>query len=76
MFKKKISLSIIALLFTVSSSAIFASEASLEGGGDELHVCPGNGETCDATITYNGETIKVISSKTKGSGTAVLKPVQ
>lgn len=63
MFKKKILLSIIALLFTVSSTAIFASEASLEGGGD-------------ATITYNGETIKVISSKSKGSGTAVLKPVQ
>ncbi|MCE7056690.1 hypothetical protein LZF95_18540 [Algoriphagus sp. AGSA1] len=40
--------------------------------GEELHVCPGSGESCEATITFEGKDVKVSSFKTKGSGTIVV----
>jgi hypothetical protein len=40
--------------------------------GDELHVCPGSGESCQATIVFDGKEVKVSSFKTKGSGAIVV----
>jgi hypothetical protein len=60
----KSSVVILTLLGTYFTSPSYA--------GEELHVCPGTGESCEATITFDGKEVKVSSFKTKGSGSIVL----
>lgn len=61
---------IVKMLSAVIMAFVFAIPAF---SGEELHVCPGSGESCNATITYGGEEVKVESEKDKGSGTVVVK---
>ncbi|RUA30561.1 MAG: hypothetical protein DSY77_14040 [Bacteroidetes bacterium] len=63
---------VIKLLSAIFVAFVFAIPAF---SGEELHVCPGGGESCNATITYGGETVNVESEKNKGSGTVVVKQV-
>ncbi|GEM_PF-1937354 len=65
----KSSVVILTLLGTYFTSPSYAGE---ELAGEELHVCPGNGEKCEATITFQGKTVKVSSAKTPGSGSIVV----
>lgn len=60
----KSSVVILTLLGTYFTSPSYA--------GKTLHVCPGNGEKCEATITFQGKTVKVSSAKTPGSGSIVV----
>ncbi len=60
----------LVLAFSLAIVGSFFSSPSV--AGDELHVCPGSGESCQATITYNGQDVKVSSFKTKGSGAIVV----
>ena len=64
---KKLSFILACLLLGFSTLSVSPSFA-----GDELHVCPGSGEKCEATITFRGETVKVSSAKTPGSGAVVV----
>ena len=64
---KKVPFILACLLLGFSSLSVLPSFA-----GEELHVCPGNGEKCEASITFRGETVKVSSAKTPGSGAVVV----
>ncbi|MFT4857268.1 MAG: uncharacterized lipoprotein YehR (DUF1307 family) [Algoriphagus sp.] len=61
----KSSVVVLTLLGVYFTSPSYAEE--------ELHVCPGSGEKCEATITYKGDTVKVSSAKSPGSGSIVVK---
>lgn len=64
------------VLFLSAIPLIALTDPSFEvesAEGEEMHVCPGSGEACVGELQWKGETIKVNSYKTKGSGTVVVK---
>jgi|SaaInl47_10m_RNA_FD_contig_31_717887_length_309_multi_3_in_0_out_0_1 hypothetical protein len=64
---KKIKIFFGVVLFV--SFSLFTNETT---EAQTINVCPGSGESCNAEITFGGDTVKVKSVKNKGGGTIVI----
>jgi hypothetical protein len=69
--KKRILGVLFCAMFVITG--MFSFNSAEKAQAQEMHVCPGTGESCNVEIAFGGNTVTVKSTKTKGGGSVVVK---